>query len=154
MVSLGTFAALIAAFATEGSGNWMDDYGAALRQAEAEGRPLLVVIGNPGDQRAVTHLATLRNDPRADKLLAPYKLCRIDTSTDYGQRVAKAFRATSFPHTVVIDNTASVKLFKHTGEMTAADWQTTLVRFASGERVEGSTVTSAQNYTRYCPNCR
>ncbi len=142
MVSVGVLLATVSVAAAPGGGAWLDDYGVALRQAEMEGRPLLVVLENPAEAKAAAHLASLSHDPQASQRLESYKLCRIDVRTDYGQRVAQAFKAASFPHTVVIDNTASVKLFKTSGQMSPSEWQSVLARYESGERRSGYTITS------------
>ena len=51
------------------------------------------------------------------KLLGAYELCHVDVSTEYGKQVAKAFGATQFPHTAIIDRTGAVVLFKKPGQI-------------------------------------
>jgi len=115
--------------------NWLSDYATAYRQTRAEGVPLLVVLDNPAEaEHRIEQVSRRKPDETQIELLSNYKLCHVDVRTQYGQRLAKAFHADQFPHTVIIDNTASVKLFKKTGPFTTEEWVTTLVKYKSGNR--------------------
>jgi hypothetical protein len=113
---------------------WLADYGVALRQARLERLPLLVVLENPdldgGRITQIKHTA----EGEQDSLLARYKLCRIDVSSEYGHAVAKAFKVSQFPYTAIIDNTGSVQIFRKTGAFSAGQWSATLVRYQDGKR--------------------
>ncbi|HVA50348.1 MAG TPA: hypothetical protein VNH11_28595 [Pirellulales bacterium] len=113
---------------------WMNDYGAALQAARRAQMPLLVVLDQPA-QRAVHFDAVGLDDRQAThRLLARYKLCRVDVATPYGQAVAKAFRASEFPTTVIIDKTAQVQLFATTGTLGNGDLRAVLAKYQTGER--------------------
>jgi hypothetical protein len=101
--------------------------------------------------------------------LKPYQLCRVDVTSDYGQRVVKAFGATTLPHVSIIDKTGAVVLFKHRGQMSSESWKSTLEKYSSGERqtrvaqtsfYRGGMELGAQTYSTsisspsYCPSCQ
>src|ERR687892_389208 len=100
MLSVTTTTLLLALAAAPNPPQWMNDYGAALRQARAEARPLLVVLEAPAVE---TNVSTPVSYAATEaELLGHYKLCRIDVRTPYGKSVAAAFKATAFPHTAII----------------------------------------------------
>ncbi len=117
--------------------SWSNDYGRSLEAAKAEQKPLLVVLDVPRDPlQRLDQLAVLPEEGDAE-LLRDYKRCHIDVSTEYGRRVAAAFKTTTFPHTVIIDRTASVKIFKKDGKFaTQQEWRKTLVAHRQGKRKE------------------
>ncbi len=73
-------------------------------------------------------------------MLGNYELCHVDVSTEYGQQVAKAFGATQFPHTAIIDRTGAVVLFKKPGQIAETEWTAALTRYQSGEQTTARTV--------------
>ena len=101
-------AVAVAASTQAGSTNetvWQADYGKALEATRGDDRPLLVVLEDPKAEK------TDDNTEQADaELLHSYQLCRIDASTEYGKRVAKVFKATTFPFRAIIDKTGSIIL--------------------------------------------
>jgi hypothetical protein len=134
---LGTSQA--AAPAGPGASGWYDDYGAALRASKQAGKPLLIVIDQPGVaagrlERLNVQPVSTRTESRPDALLKSYVLCRIDAGTKYGEAVAKAFRAPTLPYTAVIDKTGSEVLFSKAGQISSDDWTATLTKFQRGER--------------------
>jgi hypothetical protein len=120
---------LLVALANPQDPNWMADYGQALQTAREVRKPLLVVL----DKTPHEHLRPVSHRTVAP-LLKPYVLCRIDISTPYGQKVANAFRATSFPHTAVIDNTGATVLARRQGPLTESAWTTLLTTYQAGRR--------------------
>jgi hypothetical protein len=137
MNALATWALGLTMFAAPANPiEWTNDYGAALKAARAERKPLLVVIENPAESAVRFDEISLVDQQPSRQLLAKYKLCRVDASTPYGQAVAKAFRAASVPTTSIIDRTGSVQIFVKAGRLTAAEWQATLARHQSGARPE------------------
>lgn len=144
---------------------WQADYGKALAATRNDERPLLVVIDNPADPQASVEAELLSTDGEQGKLLKPYRLCRVDVSTDYGKKVAEAFGATEFPHTTIIDKTGRVVLFKKPGKIAGDQWKTTLSKFETGEQAVSQTSyyrganilgASAQPMSNgsYCPSCQ
>lgn len=127
--------------------NWHSDYGVALSMTKQVKKPLLVVLNEPRGSEKTFEPVSLTRDPAATNLLRHFTLCRIDVSTPYGKSVAKAFRATRFPHMVVIDRTGKWKLFKKTGQLSTADWTASLTRHQAGTRP----VSVGHPSAVYCP---
>jgi hypothetical protein len=67
-------------------------------------------------------------------------------TTEYGQKVAQAFKATSFPYLAVIDKSGSVILYQKAGQTNAEGWSRMLTAHKSGER---STAVSHITYKPY-----
>jgi len=137
MIDLTSWAWVLALLAASASPNdWMNDYGAALKAAKAERKPLLVVIEDPARRTARFEEASL-GDQRADRqLLSKYKLCRVDGTTAYGAAVARAFRAQALPFTSIIDKTGSVQIFVKAGPLSETQWRAALAQHQSGAKPE------------------
>jgi hypothetical protein len=129
---------------------WEASYGKALEATRAGQDPLLVVLDKPNSKEARIEPALLSENKTGGeqtKLLRPYRLCHVDVTTDYGQKVAKVFHAKDFPHVAIIDKTGSMVIFRKSGKIKAAEWQEILSSHKSGERP--SSVDRS-----YCPNCQ
>jgi hypothetical protein len=116
---------------------WEQSYGKALQATRAGQDPLLVVLDKPNSKDARVEPELLSEDDVSgdnSKLLSPYRLCHVDVSTDYGQKVAKAFKAKDFPHVAIIDKTGSVVIFRKTGKIQQDEWKQILTQNKSGER--------------------
>jgi hypothetical protein len=122
---------LAAMFAASAHGEWSGDYGEALRDCRSARRPLLVVLEDPTARVAARH-TSYRPDAQQIQLLQSYIRCRIDVSTPYGRKVAEAFRASSFPTTVVIDKTASKIIARKNGYQSDSDWSNFLAAYQTG----------------------
>jgi hypothetical protein len=142
---------------------WQADYGKALAATRSEQRPLLVVLDNPADPKTTFDGKLLAADGEQAELLKSYRLCRVDVSTEYGQKVAQAFGATQFPHTAIIDKTGSKVLFKQPGQIAGDQWKATLTKFEKGTAphqqtvfFRGNTVLGAQTSQPMsnCPSCQ
>ena len=146
---------------------WQADYGKALAATRSDQRPLLVVLEDPADPNSSIEPKLLAAQGEQGELLKPYRLCRVDVSTEYGKKVAQAFGATKFPHTTIIDKTGKVVLFKKPGQIDDQQWQTALVKFEKGERTtvsqtsyfRGNTIMSSpssQSFSNpsFCPSCQ
>jgi hypothetical protein len=132
---------------------WLDDYGVALKQAKEQQKPLLVVIDRPADSAArISQISHTEAKPADD--LKNYVLCRVDADTDYGKAVAKAFEATTLPHTAVIDKTGSKILFTKYGQFTSDEWTTALATYRAGVRPVSYSSHVEQVYGSYCPSCQ
>jgi len=159
-------AALVAAsFATSTptSLDWQADYGKALAATRSDQRPLLVVLDIPTNPQQSLSNELLATEGEQAKVLGAYELCHVDASTEYGQKVAEAFGATQFPHTAIIDRKGEVVLFKKAGQVQESEWNTTLVKFQSGERPVAQTSfyrggsimpTSSTTNISNCPACQ
>jgi hypothetical protein len=137
MNALATWALGLTMFAATASpSEWTNDYGVALKAARTERKPLVVVIENPAESAVRIGEISLVDQQPTRQLLAKYKLCRVDASTPYGQAVARAFRATTFPTTSIIDKTGSVQIFVKAGPLSTAEWLAALAKHQSGARPE------------------
>lgn len=140
--------------------DWHADYGKALAATRSDHRPLLVVLDIPSNPEAALDEDLLSGEGELAALLGQYELCHVDASTEYGQQVAKAFKATQFPHTAIIDRTGAVVLFKKPGQITEAEWNSTLARYRSGEQPTTQTVSyrgsllGAGSSISNCPACQ
>jgi hypothetical protein len=113
---------------------WEGDYGRALQVARESGRPLLIVLDKPADPgRRVEQVRFAPDDAQQDQLRG-YTLCHVDVSTPYGEKIAKAFKATEFPYTAITDRTVSVLIYENSGRFTADDWAATLASHRRGLR--------------------
>ncbi|HEV3339000.1 MAG TPA: hypothetical protein VG125_01550 [Pirellulales bacterium] len=110
------------------------DYGAALEATKEAERPLLIVIDRQPEWLAHVDPVSDRVQPVAPSLLKKYTLCHIDATTDYGKAVAKAFRTSKLPTTVIIDKTGSVQLVKKTGRLSSDALASMLSAYQDGER--------------------
>ena len=144
-VVTATFAISVLAAAPKAP-EWETSYGKALEETRAGQDPLLVVLDKPNSKEARIEPALLSEDKAttsSSKLLKPYRLCHVDVTTEYGQKVAKVFKAKEFPHVAIIDKTGSMVIFKKTGQIDSAEWQKILTSHKTGESA-----------TSNCPNCQ
>jgi hypothetical protein len=128
---------------------WEPSYGKALKATRAGQDPLLVVLDKPNsdsDRLDPQLLSEGSVEGGEAKLLKPYRLCHVDVSTKYGQKVAEGFHAKSFPHVAIIDKTGSVVIYHKSGKIQQAEWEKALTEHKSGERPAAS--------HPYCPNCQ
>jgi hypothetical protein len=146
---------------------WESSYGKALEATRAADEPLLVVLDKPRSEDARIQPELLSEDMAGghdNDLLRPYKLCRVDVSTNYGRKVAKAFHAKSFPHVAIIDKTGSTVIFSKSGKIQPEEWERILTRHKSGNRSLAKSVsrtsykpsggTSSDVLRPSCPNCQ
>lgn len=140
---------------------WQSDYGKALEAARADSRPLLIVLDNPSDPQAAAEQDQLAAEGEQEDLLSAYERCHVDVTTEYGKRVAEAFKAEEFPFAAIIDKTGSVVLHKSAGKVSAEEWHTTLAKYQNGERSKTvqtafyrGKVTSSVQSPSYCPSCQ
>ncbi len=144
---------------------WRADYGQALAATRSDQRPLLVVLDIPSKPESAIDQSLLTAEGDQAALLESYELCHVDVSTEYGQRVAKAFGATQFPHTAIIDRTGAVVIFKKPGKIAGSEWSTTLARYKTGERPAATTAYyrggavlpssyPTMSNSSYCPSCQ
>ena len=158
--------------ATPQSPRWESSYGKALEATRAGQSPLLVVLENPKSVEARLAPQLVSQDSVRGKqveLLRPYRLCRVDVTTTYGRKVARAFRANRFPHVAIIDKTGSLVIFSKSGQIDTAEWENALTQHKNGERTKARRVTHMSyqpaepsyypSYSGYsggggCPSCQ
>lgn len=132
MTSLVLLAVLSTGQAAGTDSAWMNDYGAALKKTAELQKPLLIVIDLPDNEVGRVKQVSYRSSAESE-LMKSYVLCRVDASSKYGQAVAKAFEATSVPHTAIIDREGKSILFTKRGQFSSDDeWATMLSTYRSG----------------------
>lgn len=159
-----TAIALMSFGVSSDSAQWQSDYGKALAATQAESRPLLIVLDNPSDPATAVSEDQLVAEGAQEELLKAYERCHVDVTTEYGKKVADAFKATEFPFAAIIDKTGSVVLCKKTGKVTDEEWQQTLSTYQSGVkplRVEQTSffrgsegINTSVVSPSYCPSCQ
>lgn len=160
------FVMSVIAFSTLGvstdSADWESDYGKALEASRTGEKPLLIVLDDPSNPAAAAETDQLEAEGEQEELLGAYERCHVDVSTEYGKKVADAFKAEEFPFAAIIDKTGSVVLHKTAGKVSDEEWQDTLATYKSGERSKtiqtsffrGGEVTSSVQSPSYCPSCQ
>jgi hypothetical protein len=148
---------------------WQASYGKALQATKESDQPLLVVIDKPNSEDARVEPALLGDGSiqgESVDQLGQYQLCHVDATSEYGQKVAKVFQATTFPHVAIIDKTGSVILARKTGKIDAASWEKLLDEHKDGVRAvshvtykpasDGVTYEGTGDYSNkpYCPSCQ
>lgn len=113
---------------------WQADYGKALSAARNDQQPLLVVLDVPGNPKTKVDKKLAVEGQAQAELLKAYQRCHVDVTTEYGKKVAKAFGATQFPFTAIIDKTGSTILCKKLGQLSDREWNETLATYQKGER--------------------
>ena len=137
---------------------WLDNYGEALKGARGSSRPLLIVLDRADTQlHPVSFVPDDKDQSSQEELLARYVLCRIDVDTAYGKRVADAFKVSEFPHSAIIDKTATRILYQKTGQFSDSVWTAALTAYQDGEQVQAYQPTvyyqptqTYRNSSRYC----
>ena len=133
------------------SGPWESDYAVALKQARAEGKPMLVVLHKPQVTGQRLRQVSLTADGEGRSLERFYQLCEVNVTTDYGKKVAEAFKVTSFPHTVITDKQGKQIIFEKTGHVTDTTWITALSDHRHGNRPFTAVSFGAKSITSYRP---
>jgi hypothetical protein len=104
----------------------------AMRNAR---RPVLIVI--EGQTPPVVDRASfVRPSRQTNRVTRPVELCRIDATTEYGQKIAKSFGAAQFPYVAITDKNVEVLLVQHVGGMSREQWLSTLAANRTGVRPE------------------
>ena len=126
--------AVIFASAVTGSNDlsWSTNYGKAKTEAKTAERPLLIVMEDPSKPETRLNETEFTSAGRNAELLKKYQLCRIDVTTEYGRKVAEAFKASEFPYTACTDKTASFITYRGAGQMTSESWESVLSAHSDG----------------------
>jgi hypothetical protein len=142
---------------------WQADYGKALAATREGNQPLLVVLDKPESRVDASLLGEGKIEGEQFDLLRPYHLCHVDASTEYGQKVAKAFDAKKFPYVAIIDKSGSVVIFSKEGKIASNDWEAALKSNKDGDRTSKPTTHVSYKVSvdpnakpgepGYCPNC-
>jgi hypothetical protein len=114
---------------------WSLDYTAAGKQAAKDKKPLAVFLA-PG-KGAYTKIGRDGGlGEEAEGLLAGQYVCvHVDTSTDKGKDLAKAFQLTGDVGIIISDQTGEKQAFRHEGDLARADLVGYLKRYSDPNRV-------------------
>ncbi len=129
---------------------WATSYSAACKECETAKKPLAVFLGTgkTGYDR-VARDGGLSTECRK-QLASGYVCVFIDTSTESGRRLAGEFEMPSGQGIVISDRGGAVQAFRHEGDLTNADLNAYLERYASGTAVSTTeTIDSAR--TSFAP---
>lgn len=122
-------AASVSSAAPDGKGlSWNQNYGKSKQIAQATKRPMLLVLEDSTKKNQRIDESTLTTKERTILSKDKFELCRVDVTTDYGKRVAKAFGAKVFPYTVVTDDVSKRIVFRKPGQMSNKDWTLALAK--------------------------
>jgi hypothetical protein len=122
---------------------WSTDYYAANNQSAKAMKPMAVVLGS-GEAGYEKLARDGKLTDEAKGLLATKYVCvYVDTETQEGKRLAKAFNMPNGQGLVISDRTGDVQAFRHEGELGNADLVRNLERFADVERPVVRTETTA-----------
>jgi len=113
---------------------WSGNYGDSLAATKKNDKPLLITLDKPQVAAERMEPDQLAADGFAGDLLANYELCHIDVTTDYGKRVAEAFKVEQFPYTVLINRDGSRILRRIPGKFNDNQWRQTLTTYKNGTR--------------------
>ena len=106
---------------------WGDNYGEVKRIAAQKKMPVVLLLEDPSKPSTSFTEKELASNPEQVRLLQNYQLCRIDVTSNYGKSVAKSFKATSFPYTIMLDRSASYITLRKGEKMTPNQWASTLL---------------------------
>lgn len=107
---------------------WRRHYDSAKVEAQKAKRPLVVVIEKPDSSQEKIDETKLTPKDRKKIATEKFELVRVDATTDYGKRVAKAFGARKFPYTAVTDKQSVKIVFRKEGQMSQKDWTLALAK--------------------------
>jgi hypothetical protein len=101
---------------------WETDYATALHNAQADQRPLIVVLENPHNPTQAANPEALADSHGHPELLEEFELCRIDVTTKMGKKVAEAFGARQFPYTAITDQKCRKIVHREVGRPAPNAW--------------------------------
>ena len=104
-----------------------------MKLARTTSRPLLLVMSRDQSWPTLGDQSPGQLSQTSRELLNAYVLCKVDTNSSYGKRLAEAFRVTEFPHAVIIDKTTKKILYSKSGRSTDGSWQVTLTKYQAGQ---------------------
>jgi len=129
---------------------WQTDYTLAWKQGQKESKPLAVFIGSgPGGWQLLAKERKIAKEVQ-DILKANYVCLYVDTSDADGKRLATAFKVSDGPGLVISDRTGELQAFRHAGELSGAELQRYLSRYADPNRVARTTETREETRS-YAP---
>jgi hypothetical protein len=111
---------------------WHGEYGLALRQAEATGRPVAVVIGRgKNGSSMIAKEGELGAEVR--KLLAESYICLYIDAAQAERELVDSFEAAVMPTLVLSDRSRAYQAFRHLGVLDNAELAQVLQKYRSHE---------------------
>ena len=110
-----------------------DNYAQAYEAAKRTKQPMLVIL-NPGgnsETKAIS-VADVRRTEWRRTVLTNFVVAVIDTNTESGKRVHKAFGNDPLPHVSVIDKNQKYQLFNTSEKLYGQLWNQILQRYRGG----------------------
>ena len=104
---------------------WSNHYQDAKNVAMQENRPLVIVVNDSSDS---TYEDKLDPETKQTLLEEKFELVKVDTSTDYGHKVATALEINEFPYTIITKNDASEIVLSRAGHLSKHDWRVALAK--------------------------
>jgi hypothetical protein len=159
-IALTMMAALGAGVAPETTE--FNSYTKAYWTANAEHRPLLVILTAPGEAAEELPLAQVKQDADGREILSDYVVAVIDTGTEHGQIVHELFGSPTLPRTVVIDERQEKQIFRTSDRLQPATLTSVLEQYRDGvpktvtvgRPIGNGSLNSFQQGVGNCPNCR
>jgi hypothetical protein len=128
---------------------WQNDYSAAQKQGETQSKPLAVFLA-PGENGWDKLSREGGLEKEAKQLLAgKYVPVYVNTDTDAGKRLARAFEMSSDKGIVLSDRTGAVQAFWHEGDLANQDLVRYLQRYSDSQLVIRTTETNPSERVSY-----
>jgi hypothetical protein len=135
----------------QGGLRWQTDYAQARKQAQQEKKPLAVFLAT-GQEGHGKVAADGKLSPAARKLLGSDYVCvYLDTGSQEGKRLARAFQVTEPTGLVISDRTGDFQAFRYNGTLSDEELTRSLKRFADPDHVVSTTITSVHERVSYYP---
>lgn len=132
---------------------WQAEYGQAVREGRRQGKPLAVFVGRGAQGwQGVSSEGSLSEECR-NLLGSRYVPVYLDASQEAGRQLADALELGDGPGLVVSDRRGEDQAFRHQGQLTNADLERTLRKYADPNRTLTRTETLGSEETRgyYAP---
>jgi hypothetical protein len=127
---------------------WVKDYPTARRQSAEQNKPIAVFLGGGknGYDKVVQGGLT---DQTRQRLQDNYICCFVDTSTEQGRNLAQQFDMPGGQGIVISNRNGQLQAFSHVGELTNAELNARLQRYADSGYVANTTETLTGGRTSF-----
>ena len=132
-----------------------ESYTKAYHTASESHKPMFVVLNPPAGEVAVKEtvsIDSLRADPKIGPLLDGYVVAIVDTGTEHGQLVHKAFGEKPLPYMAVIDEQQDKQVFTTSEQLSNDKLQTVLAKYKDGAKA--ASLADQIRLENDCPLCR
>ena len=132
-----------------------ESYTKAYHAASESHKPMFVVL-NPPDEKVANRNAIsineLQADPEIKPLLKQYVVVVVDTGTEHGQQVHKAFGSKPLPYVAVIDESQEKQVFNTSRQVSKQKLQSILAKYQNGAKA--AALADKIRLKNDCPLCR